>query len=268
MTHYIIKVTGAILATSCVHYAQNWVCYGMGLGTTCENKSYEYNKDTHSVNSDLTLNETRRAVPYACYCAKKDIAVVGKGGISGAPGYLAALKYFKEHISKISTLLEFQIPDEIEQTVYHGLYTDAFSILELFLSDIILCMIYSNDTIYNKAVQYYKVAKPCKNEVQELERKVHNFFFNEVVYHKFDKVKDIFTSLIGIKFPDTKDLRNLLHKRNNIVHRYSFSNIDRMTVVKITQEDVRNLIKVSNTFVNNLIDNINNVYIDGQKIRQ
>lgn len=90
----------------------------------------------------------------------------------------------------------------------------------------------------------------------KLKKKVHHFFFNGVVYHQFDRVKKIFIKLLGIEFPDATELSKLLHKRNNIVHRFSFSNIDRMTMIEITMKDIVYLIEQSNYFVNNLINNL------------
>lgn len=243
MKYYLIKVKGDIVANTCIHYAQEWVCYGL---TSCNTnkKSYVYEKDTHSVHSDLILNESRRAVPYAVYLAEKDISVEGPGDISAAISYHAALMYYKENIDKISQLLKCNLPKEIEQTVFYGFYTEVFSLLELFLSDFILCMIYSDETIYEKAVHYYKTSNKCKNEVLEIEKKVHHFFFNGVVYHQFDRVKKIFIKLLGIEFPDATELSKLLHKRNNIVHRFSFSNIDRMTMIEITMKDIVSLVSL------------------------
>ena len=156
--------------------------------------------------------------------------------------------------------MESKVPKEIEQVFLHGLFTDIFSILELFLSDFILCMIYTNETIFDKAVLYYKTSRQTKNEVSEIERKVHNFFFNGIVYHRFDKVTDIYTKLLDIQFPDTEGLKKFLPKRNNIVHRFSFSNIDRMEIITITKETVKELIKEINLFVDKLIENVKAKY--------
>ena len=57
--------------------------------------------------------------------------------------------------------------------------------------------------------------------------------------------------------PDTEDLKPFLYKRNNIVHRYSFSNIDRMSVCIITKNDIQDLINATNMFVDKLIENYN-----------
>lgn len=263
MAHYSIEVKGEIFSTGGVQYAQCWACKSKShYNTNNECYSYSYDKDTHTVKSDLILTEKRRAVPYASYFTEKGIAV----NLDSADKFYfcrgcgAALGYYRDNIRNISSQLKCDIPKEIEQTFFHGLFTDIFSTLELFLSDFILCMIYTNETVYDKAVLYYKTSKQTQNEVSEIEKKVHNFFFNGIVYHKFDKVKDIYTQLLDIEFPDTEGLRNFLHKRNNIVHRFSFSNIDRMEIITITKKTIEDLIKEMNLFVNKLVENVKAKY--------
>lgn len=258
MKNYIIEVKGEIVANAKVHYAQNWACCDMSSSIT--NDNYSYDEKTQTVNSDLVLNENRRAVPYAVYFTEKGIAANGTGDIACYPGYGAAWEYYKENIAKILDLLKCDVPNEIKQTFYNGLYTDVFSILELFLSDFLLCMIYSNETVYEKAVTYYKTSEKPQKEVADIEMLVHKFFFKGIVYHRFYKVGKIFATIINIEIPDYKKLKKLLDKRNNIVHRFSFSNIDRMELVNITLEDITDLIKEANTFVGKLIENVDKVY--------
>lgn len=126
------------------------------------------------------------------------------------------------------------------------------------LSDLILCLIYRYDNVLEKALVYYRDKKDknvtdveCKN-VKDIEYKVHNYFFQGIVYHRFDLVEELYDSVLGITIPNTYKLRELIHKRNNIVHRNSLSNRDRMTVTKVSLDDVNNLINVVEKFVNEL----------------
>lgn len=258
MKKYIIEVKGEIIANAQIHYAQGWTCLDMSSPITDCN--YSYDERNHTVNSNLLLNENIRAVPYAVYFTTKGISANSTGDISAYPGYGAALEYYKENISKITNLLKLNVPKEMEETWYNGLYTDVFSILELFLSDFILCMIYSNETVYDNAVRFYQTTS--NSNPSDLERNVHNFFFKGVVYHQFDKVKKIFKKILAIEFPEHKELSKFLHKRNNIVHRFSLSNKDRMRMTNSTSEDVTRLTDISNSFVDNLIKNVKKVYKD------
>lgn len=98
MARYIIEVKGEIVANAQKHYAQNWVCCDIGSSITDE--SYSYGEETHTVNSNLFLNENRRAVPYAIYFTEKGISTNSTGDISACPGYGAAWEYYKVNIAK------------------------------------------------------------------------------------------------------------------------------------------------------------------------
>lgn len=256
MGRYIIEVEGEIIAYSKKHYAQKWACRNVGKPIT--DKNYQYDKNTHSVKGNLILDENRRAVPYAIYYTKKGICATENGDVVANPGCGASLAYFKENIAKIKTQLDAEILQDVKESFYKGLLIDVFSSLELFLSDFILCVIYSDIKSYNRAIAYYKLNNERKKEeknIAKIEKNMHKFFFDEVVYHAFDKVEIMFKNILNIEIPDTKDLRLWLHKRNNIVHRYSLSNIDRMSVCVVSKDDVERLLDVSNSFVEQLIAN-------------
>ena len=136
MGHYCIEVEGEIIAYSKKHFAQNWDC--RSVGKPIVDKSYRYDKNTHSVKGNLILDENRRAVPYAIFYTNKGIRVTEDGDVVANPGYGASFDYFKENIAKIKAQLEVEIPRDIKDSFYKGLFTDVFSSLELFLSDFIL----------------------------------------------------------------------------------------------------------------------------------
>ena len=268
MEHYIIEVEGEIVAYNNKHYAQNWVCCSIGKPIT--DKKYRFDKNIHSVKGNLILDENRRAVPYAIYCTKKGIRATKNSDIVAFPGCGASLSYFKENIAKIKAQLDVEIPQDVKDAFYKGLFTDVFSSLELFLSDFILCIIYSDIKSYKRAIEYYRLNrkknKTEKNTVK-IEKNMHKFFFDEVVYHAFDKVETMFKNILNIDIPDTKELKSWLHKRNNIVHRYSFSNIDRMSVCTISKDDVESLLDISNSFVERLIKNYKDKSVANKTIR-
>ena len=257
--HYLIKVEGEIIAKDKNHIAQNWACKSIGQEPSMST-NYIYEGSTHTVKSDLILDKHTRAVPYAIYYTEKGIKSEfnSNASITVYPGYGAALMYYNENLAEIQKLLDTNIDSHIEESFYKGLFIDVFSILELFLSDVILCLIYHKDKVFDNALKYFKIKKKLNFQIlnTEIERKVHNYFFKEIVYHKFDIVNSMFKNILNVSIPDYKNLSKYLHKRNNIVHRYSLSNIDRMRVTIINKNDVQNLINSTNDFVNKLTINI------------
>ncbi len=249
---------GEILANELVHYAQNWSCKKV---CTCDHiiDNYCFDAPTHSINSNLVLNATRRSIPYALYYTENSIVALEAGDIVAWPGYGAALGCYRDHISEILSQLNVSTKSEdIIQPLYRGLFIEVFSTLELFLSDVILCVIYSDENVFDRAKAFYKMKKVHNEQlaVLEVEKRMHEFFFKGVVYHKFDVVNKMFKKTIGVGLPCYERLNRYLHKRNNIAHRYALSSLDRMEVTNITKEDIMNLIDESNAFADQLIENL------------
>ena len=224
----------------------------------------------------IILNDTHRAIPYATYVAKGDIAlynltgipldelesIINESDLVASFKHQAAVEYFRENIEKIKKQVEEaeNIPENLEQSLYRGLFTDVFSVFELFLSDVILCMIYNcDDKYYEKAIKFFKQEKDIgeSEPVKNIEEKVHKYFYDGIVYHRFDKVKSIFKKIFDIDVPDYEDkIKKFLHKRNNIVHRYSYSNQDRTLLTTLTKQDISDWIQVVEEFVGELVTEI------------
>lgn len=172
---------------------------------------------------------------------------------------MAAELCYKDNIAELESLLHTNIPSEIETYFYNGLLTGIFSIFELFLSDVLLCLIFNNNVAYERALDYLR-EKKIKIDQVDIDLTIQQYFTERIVYHKFDTVSQVFKKVLQIKFPDTKKIKSFLPKRNNITHRFAFSNIDRMRMTTINTETLHNLITHCNEFVDNLINEINKIY--------
>ena len=247
---YIIEVKGDVIAKAGCHYAQDWVA--MSASEYCDqigSYEYVYDKELHSVNGDLILTLKMRAAPYAIYCATKDVSVAAdnrNADVSAAPGFLPAFLYFDEYIAQIKHNLDIQVPEEIRAFYYNGLYVSVFSVLELFLNDVLLCGIFSNESYYYNAICEFGFSESV--DQFEIENKIRAKI-TKIVFHQFDKVSKIYKSILGFKLPNTKELGDMIHRRNNIVHRYALSNIDRMEVCDASYDDIINLIDIVVQFV-------------------
>lgn len=204
---YIIEVKGDVIAKEGCHYAQNWVA--MSASEFCDQigtYEYVYDKDSHSVNGDLILSLKLRAAPYAIYCAAKDVSVAAENcyaDVAAAPGFLPAFLYFDEYIAQIKCDLDIQVPDRIRALYYNGLYVSVFSVLELFLNDMLLCGIFSNESYYNNTIRKFCFSESVdqfeiENEIREK--------ISQIVFHQFDKVSKIYMSILGFELPNTKEL--------------------------------------------------------------
>ena len=277
MPHYIVEVSGYITAESGTHYAQDFITYSTLDGYKETEDGYSYDERTHTVKGNLVLSKNKRAIPYAIYVTHGPIYLKENtnADIGVYPGVGAAYEAYKENILRINTVLNKEWKENISEIMGNALYIEVFSTLELFLSDFILCKIYKDNDIFNRAVRFYQSQETEKNnrecdvhkrsksqsnktlDVKEIEYRVHKFFFDGVVYHNFDKIKSMFKKVLSVELPDTKELKSLLHKRNNIVHRASLSNTDRMTLTTASKDDVKKLIKATNIFVSDLVSLVN-----------
>lgn len=260
MKNYIIEVEGEIIAKDVKQYAVNWACGAIGGDPESIDNNYDYDKERHAVKGNLVLDNNKRAVPYATYYTKKGIQVYGGGDVSAygsGPG--PAFAYYRDNIEKLKAKLETKVPVDVQGSLYNGLYLEGFSILELFLSDFTLCLCFQSDELFERATAYIRTQETkdekgessCDKKHTTTDLVVRNYFSSSMVFHRFGQVNKLFASM-GIRMPNTVALESLLHRRNNIVHRNAYSNIDGMRSTNATQEDVLKLIDACNEFVNAL----------------
>lgn len=247
---YFIEVSGNIIAKEGKHYTQDWVAYSEMKSIIDQSIKPIYNPNLHSFSGNLILDKNTRAVPYAFYVAKEDvIAEVGAQGdvdLVCSPGFYPAFAYFDEYIKDIRTSVDKSIDDEIKELYYNGLYVSTFSILELFLCDFLMCGVFSQKSYYENALTILKIK--ADSDQYKIEKSIKDTVF-KVVYHRFDDIKKLFMRIFGFDFPDYRDLALLIYRRHNIVHRYSLSNRDRMSVCYASREDVLRLVETVICFV-------------------
>ena len=258
---YVIKVTGRIFSASANNYAQDWQAGGIASLSTIDeenhgildNSDYNYLEDIHTVDSNLILDNSKRAVPYAIYKADGGVCDMNcsefEGGIIALPGYGPAIHYYGENKSEVYSLLSKDIPEEARSFYYGSLYMATFSTLELFLSDYILCGIFSDDDCYDRAVRFLKLKN--YNDPILIEKTILKKI-GRMVFHRFDDVKLLYREILNKEPGDHSRLSDLLYKRHNIVHRFSYTSKDRMEICKTTKEDVLELMSECSKFTENL----------------
>lgn len=251
MEPLFIKVLGEIKTEDDTpQYALGWACGSFGGEVT--DPELKYNENEHIVESDLILNSRVRSIPYAYYYTEKGIC--GEHIIAGA-GIGGAYAFFKENIASVHNRLALPIEDTIAETVYNGLYVEIFSALELFLADALLCLIFTNEGCYSRAITFYmnKTGRAKDIESEELINNINNYFSKTIVYHCFPKVKEAYEVITGRRFPDINELQRQLFLRHNIVHRHSLDGISRMRVTCAAKESVEFLLQTVSEFADSLI---------------
>lgn len=250
---YIIEVKGEIKVVSGSHYIQE--ATSMAYGGEANNGEYSFNWGERIVYGDLILTNKRKAIPYASYYTDKGICVYEGAQLYAVSKYYAAFNYYRDNIADVRSILNKNINSEdIIEAVCKSLFIDLWSALELLLCDLLLCMIYLYDDVHQSATDYYihKKLYGKKYKIENISEAERKYFFEEIVYHKFDQVVHMYKQILDIELPEFKGIRCYIHKRHNIVHRHSLSNTDRMTVTSVSRNNVEDFLYELEKFVNEL----------------
>ncbi len=249
---YLITVSGNILAKEGKNYAQNWVA------RTCWNPNAHfsrgvYDEHRHSIAGELIFDKSMRAAPYAIYVANGAVGIAADAvegtDLSCAPGYYPAFAYFNEYIKEIRDVLQDPVSERVSVPFYNGLYCSAFSVLELFLCDFLLCGVFGKDVCFRRALETLGISD--NTDQFDIEKRTKDIIYHKV-FHRFSEIKKLYKSILGFPFPDSTELEVFLHKRHNIVHRFALSSIDRMRVCNASYVDVMALIETICKFVDGL----------------
>ena len=261
---FIIRVKGSIIIKDGSHYAQGCGACGIGsleqysemdlligTGHSVKSASFVFNENEQSVDSDLIVDSNTRIVPYACYVAEK--GVVDHTGLLEdsfqlCPGYYPAIHCYRNNIDEIKRLLTLEINTDAEEAFYRGLFLQVYSILELFLSDYLLCGIFNVEGCYERAIRYFTLC--LHKHIKESDKMSLCKAVNETVFHRFEIVNFMYGYILEKDFPEVGGLQSFLKDRNNFAHRYVFSQKNHMQPQPINRQKVDRLIKACDVFVN------------------
>ena len=253
---FIIQVNGNIVIESGKHYVVTYACnlsndklYKQGY-SECKYNNRGKVEDGfyyHYVDGDLVLNEECKSVPYAIYVATGDIIMSEECSLyMMGEGYRGAYAFLMDEITSV----EDKIGDDL--FINRAVFIEIFSLLELFLSDMVLACIYSNMYAYKKALIFFAENNGAKKvDKESIVKKVHYYFFKSIVYHRFEDVKSIFKQIVNVELPSFDNLS--IHKRHNIIHRGSLSGVDRMRMTVISEGYLKVFVSSVKNFAKELL---------------
>lgn len=258
---YWIEVDGNIIIQGGFHHTYLLTCGSVGPNEDQirhlrnNYRPTVFDRVTRRIKGNLFLSDKVRAVPYASYLVHGGIVIDGditKTDIWSGEGYEAPFSYWEESVISAKKKCELDIPETFNPTFLNGLYVECWGAFELLLCDVLLSMIYTRNDCYQKAEDCWREKGTDKNSINlTVEAKVHKFIF-EQVYHNSDVVNRLFMKITGISLPNWERIKKRLPMRNNIVHRRSLSNLDRMTETNAFREDVLSLLEEMGEFADNL----------------
>lgn len=121
--------------------------------------------------------------------------------------------------------------------------------------DMLLLKITACQKYYNQAVSYWikkENLQRIKADLDEYFITLIKYYINSVVYHRFDDVSIMYKDILNVDIPSTSKLRLFYRKRDNFVHRFAISNLDRITVTNACKTDVIALADEIDAFLSQL----------------
>jgi hypothetical protein len=138
--------------------------------------------------------------------------------------------------------------DEIQQPLNRMLYASIITAMESYLSDTFIDAIRSNELSRRKLIEQAPELRERSLKLGEIYRRLDAIpkevdeYLNSIVYHRLDKVKELYFCTLGVEFP--KDLSNIFRAiitRHDIVHRDGKDKDG--NIVTISSKDIRLLLK-------------------------
>ncbi|WP_120232836.1 hypothetical protein [Chryseobacterium sp. AG363] len=189
---------------------------------------------------------------------------------------------FKNEINKISDLNDLNItseedskkerdsfvsaygmllPDELIETLRKLLYTNVITCLEAYLSSAYINTVISKPQNLKKFYETFlefqkeKVTLSKLYELKDQTEEIAKQAMHKVLYHNLDKVNAMFKDTFAIPLPDFSKLTRSIEIRHDIVHRNGFTKDNELII--ITQNDITELIDITEKFVSDLDIKIN-----------
>ena len=244
---YCVYVTGSIIAKEGYH-----TCNGLSAGSITPD-NVEFKSGHHPdkeflskriVNGDLILDDTTTLMPFALYIAE--------GGIKGTKGSLSLKGAYSAWDTRQKGIMETfdKYKNENNPIIMNGIYISLFSSFELSFSDITIQAIIEKDK-GDEVTRFINQSQSTTITSDDPWAFVETLQ-NKFIFHAFDKVAALYRTVLKVKIPSTRKLKQCLHKRNNIAHRAAYSSYDRITLTNASADDIQYLVDATTEFIDQL----------------
>ena len=174
--------------------------------------------------------------------------------------YELTLQEYDENYNVLKSLLEVEHPVNNDILFYQQLFASCFSLLESFLNSTFLRFTCDSEDAYHKIwnnkcldrcyaiIQNKVVAKGPDCVQKEI---LFREAVNQIVYHRFDKVHDLFQIAFNMNV-QLETLEDRLEKRHDIVHRFGYDKNGNRII--IDHNDVKSLLEEIDAIVKNIAE--------------
>jgi len=170
---------------------------------------------------------------------------------------------FIENIENIRQLLSMKVDRDLHQNYYMLLYVSVITAMETYLSDAFINTVFGSHYLLRRFVESnpdFEKQKFSLNQVfskiDSIEDEVRNYLI-EFIWHNLSKIKLMYKKTLNVDFPsELKNLFKAISIRHDIVHRNGKSKNGKK--IKVSKQDVYNLIDEVSSFVKHIDEQIAN----------
>jgi hypothetical protein len=127
------------------------------------------------------------------------------------------------NIRYLSKIIDTEIDETIQRTVFNMIHGHCISALEAFLQEEFLRQILSNEdnlkSFYAKNKDFEKEKFSLSEFFSILPKEKATEYLNSLIWHKLCKVKELYKCTLDINFPQIDFLVQMVKLRHDIVHR-------------------------------------------------
>lgn len=246
----IVLVKGNIIGMSGNHVIKNW--YAL-VSCNIETEVEEV------IEGDLVLDKYYIARPYCIYAATGNVSTITHDCICTLPRPSMVLQLYKDEIEKIQELMNVSIPEKLVSTYYRQLYIGGVGTLELFLDELLSCLVLGYKEFYENFIKKtaYKIPlSKVEESAKNMQKTIFQLIHNEVS-HRLDKMGIIYHDIFDVAFPPIGKMSEKIKTRHDLVHRNGFQVKDKsLKYMNIAKSDVISFIEASNEFVTLLYNSL------------
>jgi hypothetical protein len=166
---------------------------------------------------------------------------------------------FEKEIANLRSLNELDLGTaDLEMVLKRQIYVAAITMMETFLSETFVRTVIGDKAVLEKFVRSHPAFKERKFTLNEIYDKYHNIedtakkIMLETIYHDLVKVRLMYSTTLGIKFPVIVDAIQCVRVRHDLVHRNGKSNDGKIQT--IDRAKVEAAIQVVEKLVTDLIE--------------
>lgn len=236
------------MAKSGRHLAKEWIALA----------PEEYKKNAVNViEGDMYMDDNNQFWSYFSYAARNGISSYNIGGIEIIPSPHNIRDLFDNDIKKIKELLNIHVPEHLDSELNRHLYVGIISDLELFLTEMLSCLVLGNEEYYHSFVEKTECdvcLHVSKEELHNNPLKIYRHIHKNINYHRLKDIGELYASIFDIDFPYYEKLQQMIITRHDLAHRGGFTLKEHYIVhVEITKKMVCELIKACEFFIDNLM---------------